>query len=310
MSPITDNGGIMKYLLVVVLLVVPVTSFATPADSMLGPFKLPFHIGVKVNGDFRWSAGAGEVPVPKSFGETVDIGAIGTHVTVHLLDQTGRHGVDTAETVVLGDTMRYRHWSIDTTQGNSELIVEYLREGFDIMLDTIRHSVLTIRFWHSSSGGGHTFYDNTSWSVNLSNFAYTSDSIFSSDTALEVHLDTAYYAAQGKTQNDPIYQYWVWLDTTTSVDLSGIFATTKLGQSIVISEPTSSTFAINESNGAVVCTFDAAPRSRTLEVYSLLGQRVAAVPVAVGEDHATIRLPDGLFFLRLDGKTIKVQISN
>src|ERR1051325_10482888 len=121
----------MKYLLAV-LVIVPSVSLATPVDSMFGPFKLPLKIGVTVNGRFYGSAGAGAYPHPESFGDTFNVTAPGMQTHVHAVNADGWHGVDTSQTFVIGDTVRYEYWSVDTMQGHSELIFSSVDKGFDI----------------------------------------------------------------------------------------------------------------------------------------------------------------------------------
>ncbi|MFI5202750.1 MAG: hypothetical protein ACHQNE_10215, partial [Candidatus Kapaibacterium sp.] len=47
----------MKRLLLMVFIFMPSIALATPADSMLGPFHLPFQLGIIVHGSFKVSAG-------------------------------------------------------------------------------------------------------------------------------------------------------------------------------------------------------------------------------------------------------------
>jgi hypothetical protein len=302
----------MKYLLLVLVsLAASDVASAMTTDSMLGPFKLPFTIGVNVNGRFQGSAGAGAYPHPESFGDIDTIRAIGTQTHVHQMNSLGWHGVDTSMAFVIGDTIRYQYWSIDTSQGNSELIFSNVQKGFDITFDTILHLVPTVHIWSFSGEGGQheNIGDRTTWSVNLSNFTYNADSIFTGTATLKEHLDTLNFYESGATANDPIYFYFITLDSLATVDLSGIFTPTTLARSWVMTEGTSSDMSIYEWNGSLVCSFDAEMRSRSLEVFSLLGQRVLAMPIAAGEEHATMKLPNGLYFVRLGNKVVKVQIN-
>src|SRR5437016_4162473 len=96
----------MRRFLIIVFLMLPLPLLATPVDSMFGPFKLPFHIGVTVHGHFRWSAGSYFPGPPDKFGREFTVDSLGTYSHTYPIDSTGTKGVDTTQALVIGDTLR------------------------------------------------------------------------------------------------------------------------------------------------------------------------------------------------------------
>ncbi len=90
--------------------------------------------------------------------------------------------------------------------------------------------------------------------------------------------------------------------TATSATLSGIFRPTHYTCAESVSEAQAQvpSLRVVSSDHELNCSFAASEIARELEVYSILGTRVASQPVQIGEREATVfGLSPGLYFVRL-----------
>jgi len=174
-----------------------------------------------------------------------------------------------------------------------------------VTFDSLSNSITKI----SIAAGG---YDAPSlmwsWNVTLTNFSYDSNSIFSSDSSLVGHGVWASYSFDRNAAGSNFTQD---LRSVTSVNLSGIFRQTHLANAgSLVSEPNAkSDLIICKTEGVVVSNFEAANRSRIIEVFSPLGGKVASANIEAGiTEQRLSNLAPGLYFVRLEKSIKKVYI--
>jgi hypothetical protein len=277
----------MKVVALAVFLLFPSLCFAADVDSSLLPaiFRKPFVIDIRVH----------EVRVDSFWQFTTFTGEKAYDATI--FDTISIDHNDPAF-AIRNDTLMY-----------SRRIPQFGVYGDDqltLILDTIHHSIPFIRIRSTWMNSNSTLTPQGYSILVLKNLEYDSVSIFSSTSFLD-HVDSARFFEAGSDAPDSKVTQTIM---TKFVELGGVFRTERL------QNPNVGVRVESQSNGFVVrtecnileCSFEASSHVRTLEVHSLLGQRVVAVPVAIGEGHATIRLPNGLYFARLGQQVQKIYV--
>lgn len=281
----------MKRAYLWILILIPSKVIAQTGNSQLGPLHLPFEFKINVNGIFK----------------------------------TQNNQIDHDSAMIMSSSIEI-DWTVDTNDTNYHIkgdTILYSRQdgpypvppaSFLLVFDSNTHSILNLSF--SSEGGefinGNYQISSTSSSVQLSNFAYDSSSIYTTDSSLAYHNASAAY---GSWYNDPQnLSYPITsenLVSVSSMDLSGNFRPITLSNEsgVGISAQPTSSISLASINGSLECSFPPSGHYRTLELYTPLGANVASFEIAPGQTELILpHLQGGLYFVRLDGAVLKIAL--
>lgn len=278
----------MKLLLLFVSLLLPSAALATPVDSTRGgPFKLPFDLNITVHCSFDSFYYRDQLPPRGSDSSRCSVfGRFGASIRV-----------DTGSIFYNSDTI---------TGGNSDTTYPYMSTYFTLVFDTNKHTIVKLSIDYQTGGNGPT-----DWSITLRDLRYDSSGIFTQDSILADHLDSAYYSAFTPlpVQNGISYTTKT-LRSVSSIDFSGLFRSTHLANTSSVGESAEvPNLTVHSLRGFLEYTFATSTYSRPLDVYSPLGVKVASYPIAPGQTTADIpKLPSGLYFIRLEGALLKVYV--
>ncbi|MGH2638305.1 MAG: hypothetical protein ACRDF4_03335, partial [Rhabdochlamydiaceae bacterium] len=144
----------------------------------------------------------------------------------------------------------------------------------------------------------------TSLTFQISSVAYDSTMIFTTDSSFCNHNISLSWSTSGGNSNIEF--------TATSADLYGIFRPTNYtcAESVSEPQPAAQPLLVTTSNNSLRCSFGAAFVARELEVYSILGTRVASMLVPTGAVESTISgLPPGFYLVRFGNAVAKAIVT-
>ncbi len=300
----------MKCLVSILLCFLAANAFASPADSGKCPWKLPFTITIhSVGGLHHYISNSTDLKLyPNTdYGTTAGTDDFAMTVDTSISDWESR-----------GDSNIVFHYSINgrilvfSVSGYHAGVVPYSYTD-SIAFALHKDSIIFLSCEANDSYPSSAFMPGVSKSFyfRMSTVLFTDTSMFTMDSSFSAH--------NIQTRNDETDNYFTfsggisYIDhkdfTASSVILTGLFRTTTFSDppSIVAGASPSNNIGIYNSNGSLACSFDRSERERTLDVFSPLGIKLAAVNIPPATDRVSLpHLQPGFYFLRLEGNVRKV----
>lgn len=307
----------MKSVVCLVLCCIASTASAqTAVDSGTCPWKLPFNLNVSGTG-LRHNFGgdvpthgqgthwdSGYAPYSTSLNIVIDSALIKANPP-YLTKVSGSYSL---QTHTLRYALSYDNMGVKFT--DSATIV------FARGRDSIVSIVADKNTQHPDSITYPGYSRKENWHFEIRGLTFTDSSIFTDDSSITYHSLLMSYSSVENFNPEGIPGFGSFNSSyfsASSVDLSGIFRPRHFSDqtSAVLTTPISKTLQITQSSDRLLCSFSNSPEARALEVYSLVGVKIATTSILPGETQATLPiLPNGFYFIRLGNDIQKVNLAN